>query len=124
MNREQGGRLVRQAWIDGVHKHYDGKVKDSWVSSYDDMRDWERDIIQGVFEDVSAFVQANNRNTLSREQGGMIVRQAWIVHCFKVLGHNVKPPYVEPWDEMSSWEQEVDCDMYEAIARSVLSAAA
>jgi hypothetical protein len=125
MTREQGGRIVRQAWIDGVHKHFEGSVKDSWVSPYDEMRDWERDVIHGVFDDVSAFLLAGGQsNQLSREQGGMLVREAWIVQCYKVLGPNVKPAYVGPWHEMPKWEQEVDCDMFEAIAQSVLSAAA
>lgn len=124
MTREQGGRLVRQVWIDGVHRYYQGEVKDSWVTPWERMREWEQQVIMGVYEDVSAFVQANDHNSLSREQGGMLVREAWIVHCYKVLGPDVKPAYVGAWAAMPKWEQDVDCNMYEAIAGSVLSAAA
>lgn len=125
MTREQGGRIVRQAWIDGLYKHYQGTVKESWVAPYDDMRDWERHVIHGVFEDVSAFLLAGGPlNRLSREQGGMLVREAWIVQCYKILGADVKPAYVGPWHEMPAWEQAVDSDMFDAIVRSVLPAAA
>lgn len=124
MTLEQGGRLVRQAWINGVHTYYKGEVKDSWVAPWEQMREWEQQVIMGVYEDVSKFVQANDGNSLSREQGGMLVREAWIVHCYKTLGPDVKPAYVGSWEDMPKWEQDVDCDMYEAIERAVLPAAA
>lgn len=36
MSQTEGARLFREAWITGVHQHFPGEPKASYVTSWDD----------------------------------------------------------------------------------------
>lgn len=124
MDREAGGRFFRGAWIAGVNKHYPGTPKESYITPWDRMDDWEQQSAIAVFQQVAGFIRAGLRGgqttSLTREQGGRLVRLAWVGQMFKHFP-DPKPAYVSDWEEMSSqWEREVDMDIFEAIQQAVL----
>jgi hypothetical protein len=124
VDREAGGKLFREAWITGVHAHYPGTPKESYIKPWDRMDDWEQQSAIAVFQQVYGFIlagyQHNQSTPLTREQGGRLVRIAWVGQMYKHFP-DPKPAYVSDWEEMlSPWEQEVDMDIFEAIQRAVL----
>src|SRR5262245_42820319 len=70
LDREAAGRLFRTAWINGIRKHYPGTPKDGYVSSWEDMPEWERQSAQAVAQVVLRFVEESGNGTakLTREQ--------------------------------------------------------
>jgi hypothetical protein len=123
MDREQGGRFFREAWITGVHKHYPGTPKPGYIAPWEEMPDWEKEIVTELYQQMQALVLAGTGSTpvtrLTKEQGGRVIRIGWIGQVYKHIP-NPKPAYVCDWEEMSSWEQEVDMDIFEAIEEAVL----
>lgn len=122
MDREQGGRFFRQAWIDGVNKYYPGTPKPSYIAPWENMPDWEKDVVTALYEQAHTFVKAGIQDRqapcLNREQGGRFIRIGWIGQVYKHVP-DPKPAYVCKWEDMSSWEQEVDIDIFQAIQNEV-----
>lgn len=112
----EGGRIFRQAWIDGVQKHYPGEPKESYVIPWDETPDWERSSATAVHDQIRSFVQATGGRTdqLSRAQKGQFVALCWIGQIFKHFS-DPKPAYVADWDELPQWQQETDADIFERI---------
>lgn len=112
----EGGRIFRQAWIDGVQKHYPGEPKESYVIPWDETPDWERSSATAVHDQICSFVQATGGRTdqLSRPQQGQFVALCWIGQIFKHFP-DPKPAYVADWDELPQWQQETDADIFERI---------
>jgi hypothetical protein len=124
VDREQGGRLVRNAWIEGVKQYFPDTVKESYIAPWEQMRDWEKEIVSVIYQQVRAFILAGVENRqpvghLTREQGGRLVREIWVGQVYRLIP-DPKETYVAPWEKMPSWEQEVDMDMFRAIEQSVL----
>jgi len=124
VDREAGGRFFREAWIAGVKKHYPGTPKESYIKPWERMDDWEQQSAIAVFQQVDGFIRAGRERgqitSLTREQGGRLVRIAWVGQMFKHFP-DPKPAYVSDWEEMASqWEREVDMDIFEAIQQAVL----
>ena len=119
MDVEAGGRLFRSAWVDGVRRHYPGLPKDSYVSPWEEMPDWERDSARAVADLVARFVSGSEGATarLSREQRGQFVATAWLAQVHKHLP-DPKPAYVAPWPELPRWQQETDADIFDVIERA------
>jgi hypothetical protein len=117
------GRLFREAWIAGVHRHHPGPPKPGYVAGWDAMPDWERGSATAVYQQVAAFVQATGGRTakLTRQQKGRFVALCWIGQIFKHFP-DPKPSYVADWDELPGWQQETDADIFEAIERHLASA--
>jgi len=118
---EVAGRLVRQAWIDGVNKYFPGVPKQSYIAPWEEIGEWERAIVIEIFNQVEAFLQSGESSQqLSREQGGRLVRFIWIVQVYRRIPEP-KASYVCSWEEMPEWEREADMDMFSAIEQKVLS---
>ena len=123
MDREEGGRFFRDAWIKGVKQHYPGTPKDSYITPWENMPQWEKDIVTEIYSQMHALilagVQPKQVTRLSREQGGRVIRIAWVGQVYKHISEP-KPAYVCNWEDMSSWEREVDMDIFEDIQAVVL----
>lgn len=112
------GRIFRQAWIDGVNKHFPGTPKDSYVTPWDQTPDWERASASAVYEQVRQFVVLGATSQLTREQKGRFVAICWIAQIYKHIP-NPKPAYVADWDTLPEWQQETDADIFERIEESL-----
>lgn len=49
------GRIFREAWIDGVNKHYPGDPKPGYVTPWDETPAWEREAATAVYGQVRDF---------------------------------------------------------------------
>ena len=122
-DREKGGRLVRLAWIKGVQTYFPGEPKVSYIALWEEINEWEREIVSSIYEQICAFILAdglekNPISPLTREQGGRLVRLIWINQVYRLLSHP-KEAYVQPWENMPAWEREIDRDIFVAIEREV-----
>lgn len=113
------GRVFRETWIAGVHKHYPGEPKPGYVAPWEETPDWERASAAAVYEQVRAFVEASDGATskLTREQKGRFVALCWIGQIFKHFP-DPKPSYVADWSDMSEWQRETDADIFERIEQA------
>ncbi len=88
------------------------------------MPDWEKEIVTEIYAQMQALIQAGAQDgqviRLIREQGGRIIRIAWIGQVYKHIPEP-KSSYVCNWEEMPSWEREADMDIFETIQDKVLS---
>lgn len=93
------------------------------------MDSWEQESAIAVFHQVRSFILAGRRQglaaPLTREQGGRLIRIAWVAQMYRHF-QSPKASYVCDWDdpEMSQWEKEVDMDIFEAIAAAAQQEAA
>ncbi len=64
------GRIFREAWIDGVAKHYPGEPEPSYIAPWEDTPEWERESAAAVYRQVAEFIDTTSGNTskLTREQ--------------------------------------------------------
>lgn len=110
------GRVFREAWIAGVTKHYPGEPKASYVTPWDETPDWERAAATSVYDQVVAFVRATDEATakLTRAQKGQFVALCWIGQIYKHVA-DPKPSYVADWEDLPTWQQETDSDIFERI---------
>lgn len=113
---EDGGRIFREAWIEGVHKHYPGEPKPSYVTPWDDTPDWERAAAASVFELARAFIETTGDGVkkLSRENKGRYIALCWTAQIFKHIA-DPKPAYVADWEDLPQWQRETDADIFERI---------
>jgi hypothetical protein len=119
VDREEAGRFFRSSWIKGVKKHYPGEPKESYIKAWEQMENWERESAIAVCQQIQGFIlagcQCGQAPVLTREQGGRLVRIAWVGQMYKHFP-DPKPAYVCDWESMSNqWEQEVDMDIFEDI---------
>jgi hypothetical protein len=114
------GRIFRQAWIDGVNKHYPGEPKASYLTPWDDTPEWERSSAAAVYGQVRDFITSSDGNTrrLSRAQRGRFVALCWIAQICKHIP-DPKPAYVADWDDLPDWQRETDADIFDRIEESV-----
>ena len=116
--RDERGQAFRQAWIDGVRKHYPGEPKAGYVAPWDDTSDWERDSAAAVYDQVREFIVATSGMTvkLTRARKGRFVAPCWIGQIYRHFP-DPKPSYVADWDDMPLWQRETDADIFERIER-------
>jgi hypothetical protein len=102
---------------------FDGTPKPSYIAPWESIPDWEKEIVTEIYAQMQALVQAGAQDKqvtrLNREQGGRVIRIAWIGQVYKHVS-DPKPSYVCNWEEMLSWEQEVDMDIFEKMQDKVL----
>ncbi|WP_225731031.1 MULTISPECIES: hypothetical protein [unclassified Nocardia] len=125
MHDDRGGRIFRQAWIDGVNAHYpNGNPKDSYIAPWDNIPEWERAAAEAVYQQLAQFITLSDGNTsyLTRDQKSQWVALCWIPQIHKHIA-DPKPGYVAPWDKLPDWQKEVDADIFEAIERAVATEA-
>jgi hypothetical protein len=123
LNSWDAGRIFRQAWIDGVNKHYPGEPKASYVTPWDDTPEWERSSASAVYGQVRDFILISDGNArkLSRAQRGRFVALCWIAQIYKHFP-DPKPAYVADWDDLPDWQRETDAHIFDRIEGSVLGA--
>lgn len=114
------GRIFRQAWINGVNKHFPGEPKPGYVSPWEEMPDWEQASAEAVYEQVEAFVRISGGQTrrLSREQKSRFVAICWVAQIYKHIS-DPKPAYVADWEGLPEWQRETDADIFEVIEGQV-----
>jgi len=112
------GRIFRDAWIEGVKLHYPGEPKPGYVTPWGETSEWERESAAAVYEQVRAFIETTSGRTveLTRAQKGRFVALCWIGQMYKQFS-DPEPAYVADWEEMPSWQQETDADIFERIER-------
>lgn len=122
LEQEQGGRFFRTAWIAGVQTHYPGTPKAGYVKPWEEMDDWEKHSAIAVYQQVAHFIVAGlhekHATPLTKDQGGQLVRLAWVGQIYKHIP-NPKPTYVGDWADVPEWEQKVDKDIYTVIEASL-----
>ncbi|QXJ25856.1 hypothetical protein AGRA3207_007420 [Actinomadura graeca] len=119
--QDDSGLVFRQAWIQGVRKHYPGDPNPGYVAPWKEMPDWERQAASAVFHQVVEFIGLSDgaASKLTREQKGRFVSLCWIAQIYKHIP-DPKPSYVADWADLPSWQQETDSDIFEAIERDAL----
>ncbi len=120
MNREEEGRVFRNAWIAGVRQHYPGTPKPSYITPWEEMQEWEQQAAIATYEQVHQFVLLTNGGTqrLTREQKGRFVCLCWIgqIYCFFATP---KESYIADWEQLPEWQRETDITIFETIERTV-----
>ncbi len=116
--QEDSGRTFREAWIDGVRKHYPGEPKAGYVAPWEDMPEWERQSATAVYDQVAAFIDVTGGRAgkLTRAQKGRFVALCWTGQIYKHFD-DPKPSYVADWDDLPGWQQETDADIFEHIEK-------
>ncbi|WP_101254426.1 hypothetical protein [Streptomyces barkulensis] len=119
MSQVEGARVFREAWIEGVHRHFPGEPKPGYVTPWEDTPVWEREAAGAVYEQVRQFIEVSGGHTakLSREQKGRFVAVCWTAQMFKHFA-DPKPGYVADWADLPAWQQETDADIFEVIEKS------
>ncbi|MFF3196365.1 MULTISPECIES: hypothetical protein [Streptomyces] len=119
MSQVKGAQVFREAWIEGVHRHFPGEPKPGYVTPWEDTPQWEREAAGAVYEQVRQFIEVSDGHTakLSREQKGRFVAVCWTAQMFKHF-ENPKPGYVADWSDLPAWQQETDADIFEVIEKS------
>jgi len=120
MDFEQGYRLTRQAWIDGV-KAFHPNPKESYILPWEEMSSWEQEAVKMLYHEVRDILFASLKQgiRIPREHGGYLVSAIWNVHMFQLL-RDPKPSYVKHFDQLDEWQQKTDIKMFEAIETAVL----
>ncbi|MFJ8092453.1 hypothetical protein [Streptomyces griseofuscus] len=114
------GRIFREAWIDGVNKHYPGDPKPGYVTPWDETPAWERQAATAVYGQVRDFIEASGGHAarLTREQKGRFVAICWTAQMFRHF-EDPKPGYVADWSDLPAWQRETDADIFERIEGTV-----
>jgi hypothetical protein len=115
-----GGRLFRQAWIDGVRNHFPGEPKPGYVAPWEETPEWERESAAAVFRLVRDLLEASGGAAcrLTRVQKGQFVAACWTAQIYTRIP-DPKPAYVAPWEDLPAWQQETDADIFDAIVAAV-----
>jgi hypothetical protein len=114
------GRVFREAWIDGVKRHYPGEPKAGYITPWEETPEWERQSAAAVYGQVREFIEATDRGAsrLSRSQKGRFVALCWIGQIFKHF-QDPKPSYIADWDDLPQWQRETDVEIFERIEQEV-----
>jgi hypothetical protein len=118
IDTEALGRAFRQAWIDGVTKHFPGEPKAGYIAPWEQTPPWERSAATAVAVQIRAFVDATDSAAakLTAEQKGRFVALCWIGQIFKHIP-DPKPSYVADWHDLPEWQRTTDTEIFEAISR-------
>lgn len=120
MDFEQGYRLTRQAWIDGVNEFHP-TPKDSYTLPWEKMPSWEQEAVKSLYHEVRAILLPSLKQgiRIPSAHGGYLVSAIWNVLMFQLL-HNPKPSYVKHFNDLDEWQQKTDIKMFEAIESAIL----
>ncbi len=120
MDFEQGYRLTRQAWIDGVNEFHP-TPKESYTLPWEKMSSWEQEAVKSLYHEVRGILLPSLKQgiRIPREHGGYLVSAIWNVLMFQLL-HDPKPSYVKHFNDLDEWQQKTDIKMFEAIESTVL----
>jgi hypothetical protein len=119
LHNTEPGQAFREAWIAGVHRHFPGTPKPGYVTPWQQTEAWEKacaataeQVIRILLSSTSSAAQQ-----LSRTQKGQFVAAVWCACIYQQIP-SPKSSYVAPWEELPSWQQETDADIFDAIARA------
>lgn len=117
---EDQSRFFREAWVAGVKRHFQGEPKAGYIAPWEDISEWERDSAAAVYEQVLEFLNTTGGAAakLSRAQKGRFVAVCWTGQIYKHFPEP-KPSYVADWDELPTWQQETDADIFESIEHGI-----
>ena len=102
-----GGRVFRQAWIDGVRAHYPGDPKPGYVAPWEETPDWERQSAASVSGQVLGLLTASDGAAahLTRAQKGQFIAASSMFVDFRgpipsqgknIFRRQVPPPVATP----------------------------
>ncbi len=119
MSQVDGARVFREAWIEGVHRHFPGEPKPGYVTPGRTRPSGSARPQAPCSEQVRQFIEISGGHTanLSREQKGRFVAVCWTAQMFKHF-EDPKPGYVADWPDLPAWQQETDADIFEVIEKS------
>nr|BBH91729.1 hypothetical protein KTC_64800 [Thermosporothrix sp. COM3] len=112
MDRENGGRLFRHAWIAGVKRYYPGTPKPGYIAPWEETPAWEQEACKSVFELVVGDLHLHGIR--SPEEGGQRVHTFWLDQIKRLI-EQPKPSYLAPWEALPRWQQHTDMDIYQQI---------
>jgi hypothetical protein len=117
---DAAGETFHEAWVAGVKRHYPGQPKDSYIVSWQDAPDWERDSASAVYQQVRAFIEATDgaATRLTRDQKSRFVALCWTGQMYRHFP-DPKPSYVADWDDLPDWHRETDADIFERIEHDI-----
>lgn len=117
---QEPGRIFRQAWIDGVRKHYPGEPKPGYITPWEETPEWERKAAASVFAIVREFIENTGRGVakLSREQRGRFIALCWVGQIYAAFD-DPKPSYVADWEDLPEWQRETDSDIFGRIEQTL-----
>lgn len=120
MDFEQGYRLTRQAWIDGVNAFHPNP-KEPYILPWEKMPSWEQEAVKALYQHVRHIILASLKEDIRipRVHGGYLVCSIWNVLMFQLL-RDPKSSYVKHFHELDEWQQKTDIKMFEAIEATVL----
>ncbi|GAA2706190.1 hypothetical protein [Actinoplanes palleronii] len=113
------GRLFREAWIEGVRRHFPGEPKPGYVAPWEETPEWERSAAAAVCGQVLAFIDVSDGAVakLSRDQRGRFLALCWTAQIYRAFT-DPKPSYVADWDQLPPWQQAVDSDIFDALEKA------
>lgn len=118
MELETQGQLFREAWIQGVRKHFPGTPKPGYVAPWEEMPAWEQQAAGIVYGKVRSLIRAGREAHLTPEQGGRFISEAWNVQVYRHI-EQPKPGYVADWEDLPEWQRQTDMDIFLAIEQAV-----
>lgn len=120
MDFEEGYRLTRQAWIDGVNAFHPSP-KESYTLPWEKMSSWEQEAVKILYHEVRGILLPGLKQgiRIPREHGGYLVSAIWNVLMFRLL-RDPKSSYVKHFNDLDEWQQKTDIKMFEAIESAVL----
>jgi hypothetical protein len=119
MDFEQGYRLTRQAWIDGVIEFHPAP-KEAYILPWEKMSSWEQEAVRSLYHQVREILLPGLKQEIQipHEHGGYLVSAIWNVLMFQLL-HDPKSSYVKHFNDLDEWQQKTDIKMFEAIESAV-----
>ncbi|RZU54503.1 hypothetical protein EV385_6454 [Krasilnikovia cinnamomea] len=124
MEAAEGGKIFREAWIEGVQNYFQGEPRTSDIAPWEELQEWEQVSAASVFAAIREFVLASGGGTakLSRAQRGRFVALCWIAQVHRHFAAP-RPSYLADWDELPAWQQQTDADIFDLIEQEVLASA-
>ncbi|MFI8349814.1 hypothetical protein [Streptomyces sp. NPDC085596] len=119
MNRIEGARLFREAWIAGVRRHFPGEPEPGFVTPWEDVPQWEREVAGVVASRIQGLMEVSEGTAakLSREQKGRFVAICWATEVSEQCT-DPEPAQIAEWPDLPLWHQETDADIFEALEKT------
>jgi hypothetical protein len=114
------GRRFRQSWINAVRR-YHPDASPVHLLPWDDMVAWEQQTAETVAIRLAECIASAGKGArkLHPDEQSQLVTALWNAHvrCFHP---GPGPSYTTPWNELPTWRRNVNTDIFEDIADTVL----
>ncbi|MFI9393723.1 hypothetical protein [Streptomyces bauhiniae] len=119
MNGTEGARLFREAWIAGVRRHFPGEPEPGFVTPWEDVPEWQREVSGIVASRIQGLMELSEGNAarLSREQKGRFVAICWATEVSDQLDEP-DPAEIAEWPDLPLWHRETVADVFEALEKT------